>query len=357
MSMARTQKKRSTKVGLPPGTLVHVGDARTDDIKISVIEYRDDFFHEEVISSLDSCIALKGSGSVKWINIEGIHQTDTLEKLGQCYGFHPLVLEDIMATDQRPKLEDFGDYLFIVLKMISYNGRNGGLEIEQVSLILGKNYLISFQEGKEGDVFNPLRERIRTGKGRVRSMGADYLAYTLMDSIVDNYYLAIDRLGDEIEAVEERLVNYPAPETLRKIHKLRKDMIYLRKSVWPLREVVSGLDRLESPLFAKSTAIYLKDVYDHTIRVIETIETYRDMLAVILDVYLSSINNRLNAVMKVLTVIATIFMPLTFIAGVYGMNFKYIPGLEWEWSFPVFILSMVMISGGMLLLFRRKKWL
>jgi magnesium transporter len=196
MNMTRTRKKRSTKIGAPPGTLVHIGEETTKDVNISVIDYRNDFFHEEIIDSLETCVSLKDTDTVKWINIEGIHQTATLEKLGQCYGFHPLVLEDIMATDQRPKLEDFGDYLFIVLKMINYNGKNGGLDIEQVSLILGRNYLISFQEGKEGDAFDPVRERIRTGKGRIRNMGADYLAYALMDAIVDNYYVAIAKMGE-----------------------------------------------------------------------------------------------------------------------------------------------------------------
>jgi magnesium transporter len=357
MKMIRTRKKRASKIGAPPGTLVHIGDDTSKAVNMTVIDYKDDYFHEETAGSFEACVSLKDTDTIKWIDIDGIHQTATLEKLGQCYGFHPLVLEDIMATDQRPKLEDFGDYLFIVLKMINYNARNGGLDIEQVSLILGRNYLISFQEGKEGDAFNPIRERIRTGKGRIRHLGADYLAYALMDAIVDNYYLAIDKLGEEIEAVEERLVAFPVPETLRKIHKLRRDMIFLRKSVWPLREVVGGLERRGSTLFEESTIIYLRDIYDHIVRVIESIETYRDMLAVMLDVYLSSINNRLNSVMKVLTVIATIFMPLTFIAGVYGMNFKHIPGLEWEWSFPVFILAMAVIAGGMMMLFRRKKWL
>jgi magnesium transporter len=349
--------KRSAKVGQPPGTLMHIGSGEVKNSNISIIDYKGDYFLEEATVSVDKCLTLKDTDSVKWINIEGIQETEALEKIGQCYGIHPLVLEDIMATDQRPKIEDFSDYLFIVLKMIDYDSRNGGLEIEQVSLILGKNYVFSFQEGKEGDVFDPVRERLGNAKGRIRQMGADYLAYALLDSVIDNYYLAIDKIGEAIETVEERLVANPGPEILRKIHKLRRDMIFLRKSVLPLREVVGRLERMESQLFAKTTAIYLRDVYDHIIRVIESIETYRDMLAVMLDVYLSSINNRLNAVMKVLTVIATIFMPLTFIAGVYGMNFKYIPGLEWEWSFPVFILAMAVIAGGMLLLFRRKQWL
>jgi len=355
--MSRAQKHRANKVGLPPGSLVHIGPEPVKDVSISVMDYRGDYFREEAGASIDRCIALKDTDTVTWINIEGIHQPDTLEKLGQCYGIHPLVLEDIMATDQRPKIEEFGNYLFIVLKMISYDGQNDGLEIEQVSLILGKNYVFSFQEGKEGDVFNPLRERIRMTNGRIRQMGADYLAYALMDSIIDNYYLAIDRIGEEIEEVEDRLVSNPGPEVLRRIHKLRRDMIYLRKSVWPVREVAGRLERMETQLFSAGTVVYLRDVYDHVVRVIESIETYRDMLAVILDVYLSSINNRLNAVMKVLTVIATIFMPLTFITGVYGMNFEHIPGLKWEWSFLVFVVVIIILVACMLLLFKKQKWL
>jgi magnesium transporter len=293
---------------------------------------------------------------VTWIDIEGVNHAETLEKLGQCYGIHPLVLEDIMATDQRPKVEDFGSYLFIVLKMIRYN-KNGDIEIEQVSLILGRNYLLSFQEGKEGDVFNPVRERIRHGKGRIRQMGADYLAYALMDAVVDNYFSVLENLGEEIESIEERLIADPAPETIRTIHRLKREMIYLRKSVWPLREAVSALERRESPLISETTAVYLKDVYDHTIQVIDNIETFRDILSGMLDIYLTSINYRLNAVMKVLTIIATIFMPLSFIASVYGMNFKYMPELGWEYGYPALWGVMIVITAGMLLVFWKKKWL
>ena len=342
---------------MPPGTLLHIGKERLEDVKISILDYKGEEFQEQKMDSLGACMPFRDRDSVTWIDIEGIHQPSTLEGLGKCYGFHPLVLEDIMATDQRPKIEDFGDYLFIVLKMIKYSGNGGGLDIEQVSLILGRNYLISFQEGKDGDVFNPVRERIRTAKGRIRNMGPDYLAYALMDAVVDNYYLVLEKLGEEIESIEERLMTDPDPQILRVIHKLKRDMIFLRKSVWPLREVVSSLERRESPLIAESTAIYLKDVYDHTIQVIDTVETYRDMLAGMLDIYLTSINNRLNSVMKVLTVIATIFMPLSFFASVYGMNFKSIPGLEWEWGFTVFNCAMGLIVIGMMLIFRKKKWL
>ena len=355
--MQKLLKKRSKKIGQPPGTLIHIGDESVKDVKITVIDYKDEQFHEMEAASLEVCFPFKDTDSVTWINVEGIHRAEILEKLGQCYGLHPLVLEDIMATDQRPKMEDFGDYLFIVLKMITYNGNNGGLDIEQVSLILGRNSVLSFQEGKAGDVFGPLRERLRTAKGRIRKMGADYLVYSLMDSIVDNYFVVLENLGEEIEVIEEKLVTDPVPETLRSIHKLKRDMIFLRKSVWPLREVVGALERGESSLVTESTGIYLRDVYDHAIQVIDTVETFRDMLSGMLDIYLSSVSNRLNAVMKVLTVISTIFLPLTFIVGLYGMNFKYMPELEWHWGYPAVIAVMVIIAAWMLVLFKRKKWL
>ncbi len=355
--MSKLLKKRSKKIGLPPGTLIHIGDEKKEDVRMSVIDYTEEHFLEKEVKAPEECFSFKDRESVTWINIEGIHRPDIMETLGGCYGFHPLVLEDIMATDQRPKMEDFGDYLFVVLKMIRHAPRNTGVEIEQVSLILGQNFVISFQEGKGGDVFGPVRERIRTAKGRIRKMGPDYLAYALVDLIVDNYFVVLERLGEEIELIEDRVVSDPAPETLRAIHKLKSDMIFLRKSVWPLREVVSGLERGESPLIAESTGIYLRDVYDHTIQVIDTIETFRDVLSGMLDIYLSSVNNRLNSVMKVLTIIATIFMPLTFIAGMYGMNFKYMPELEWQWGYPVVIAVMLVVATSMLVIFRRKKWL
>jgi len=355
--MPRLLKKRTQKIGLPPGTLIHIGDETMKDVKITVIDYKDDQFQEKEVLSLDECIPFRDKDAVTWIDIEGIHQPDVLEKLGHCYGLHPLVLEDIMATDQRPKMEDFGDYLFIVLKMIDYSENNGGPEIEQVSLILGRTFVISFQEGKEGDVFDPVRERIRTGQGRIRKMGPDYLAYSLIDSIVDNYYSVLERLGEEIELIEDQLVTDPTPAPLRVIHRLKRDMIFLRKSVWPLREVISGLERGESSLITDSTVIYLRDIYDHTIQVIDTIETFRDMLSGMLDIYLSSSSNRLNSVMKVLTVIATIFMPLSFIVGLYGMNFKFMPELEWRWGYPVVLIVMAVIAAWMLILFKRKKWL
>ena len=354
--MPKPIKKRSKKAGLPPGTLVHIGEKKAETPKITIMDYDEAHFQEKETKTIEECLLFKDKPTVTWINIDGLHQVEILERLGECYGLHPLVLEDILNTDQRPKMEDYGEYLFIVLRMLNYNDKSSEIEAEQISLILGTNFVLSFQE-KEGDTFNPIRERIRNGKGRIRRMGADYLAYSLLDSIVDNYFIILEKLGEKIEFLEDELVTRPTPETLQIIHHLKREMIYLRKAVWPLREVIGSLERGEPPLVKETIRVYLRDVYDHTIQVIDTIETFRDMVSGMLDIYLSSISNRLNAVMKVLTIIATIFMPLTFLAGIYGMNFKYMPELEWRWSYPVVWLIMVGIGVSMLLYFRKKKWL
>jgi magnesium transporter len=354
--MKKLIKKRSEKAGLPPGTLVHIGEKKTEELKITIMDYDETHFQEKEIKTIEECFAFKEKPTVTWINIDGLHQVEILERLGDCYGFHPLVLEDILNTDQRPKMEDYGEYIYIVLKMLDYNDISGEIEAEQISLILGPNFAISFQE-REGDVFNPIRERIRNNKGRIRRMGTDFLAYALLDSIVDNYFIILEKLGEKIEFLEEKLVTEPTPETLQIIHHLKREMIFLRKAVWPLREVIGSLERGESSLVKETTRIYLRDVYDHTIQVIDTIETYRDMVSGMLDIYLSSVSNRLNAVMKVLTIIATIFMPLTFIGGIYGMNFKYMPELEWRWGYPIVLLIMLGIGIFMLIYFRKKRWL
>lgn len=348
--------KRSEKSGLPPGTLVHIGKKKAKEVKITLIDYDEVHFEKKELKTIEECFVYKEKPTVTWINVDGLHQVEILEKLGNCYSLHPLVLEDILNTEQRPKMEDYGEYLYIVLKMLEDNNKTNEILTEQISLIVGSNFVISFQE-REGDVFDPIRERIRSGAGRTRKMGADYLAYTLVDSIVDNYFVILEKLGEKIEFLEEKLVNQPTSETLQTIHRLKREMIFLRKAVWPLREVINGLERGESSLIQQSTGIFFRDVYDHTIQVIDTIETYRDMVSGMLDIYLSSVSNRLNAVMKVLTIIATIFMPLTFLAGLYGMNFKYMPELEWRWGYPAILLLMLMIGGFMLIYFRRKKWL
>ena len=354
--MPKLMKKRSRKAGLPPGTLIHIGEKKTEEIKITIMDYDESQFQEKEAKSFDECFLYKGRPTVTWINIDGIHQVETLEKLGECFELHPLTLEDILNTDQRPKIEDFGDYMYIVLQMFSYDDRNNEIITEQISLILGRNFVLSFQENI-GDVFDQIRERIRSGKGKIRKMGADYLVYALLDAIVDNYFIILEKIGDQIEFIEERLIINPASDTLNTIHKLKREILFLRKSVWPLREVISGMERGESSLIKGTTKIYLRDVYDHNIQIIDTIETLRDMLSGMLDIYLTSISNRLNAVMKVLTIIATIFMPLTFLAGIYGMNFKYMPELEWKWGYPLILLIMSTIGISMLFYFKRKKWL
>jgi magnesium transporter len=349
-------KKRSRKAGLPPGTLIHIGERKTEEVKITIMNYDESQFQEKEAKTFEECFPYKGSPAVTWINVDGIHQIEPLQKLGECFELHPLTLEDILNTDQRPKVEDFGNYMYIVLKMFSYEDKSNEILIEQVSLVLGPNFVLSFQEDV-GDVFDQIRERIRNGKGKIRKMGADYLVYTLLDAIVDNYFIILERIGEQVEFIEERLIINPASDTLNTIHKLKREMLLLRKSVWPLREVISSMERAESALIKASTRIYLRDVYDHNIQIIDTVETLRDMLSGILDIYLTSISNRLNAVMKVLTIIATIFMPLTFLAGIYGMNFKYMPELEWKWGYPLILLVMFSIGVSMLFYFKRKKWL
>jgi magnesium transporter len=354
--MLRLTKKRSHKTGLPPGSLVYVGDKTAEEAKISVIEFDENLFSERTFKQIRECFTFKNKTSVTWIDVDLVHQVDLIEKIGECYGFHPLVLEDILNTDQRPKFEDFDEYIYIVLRIILCNGKNDGIISEQVSIILGPNYVISFQE-RELEVFTALRERLKIGKGRLRKSGADYLAYALIDTIVDNYFVVLEKLGERIEALEEELVAAPTPAVLQEIHKLKRDMIFLRKSIWPLREVISALERGDSELVREPTRIYLRDVYDHAIQVIDTLETFRDMLSGMLDIYLSSVSNRLNEVMKVLTIIATLFIPLTFIVGVYGMNFIYMPELRWKWGYPAVMLLMVCITLCMLVFFRKKKWI
>ena len=345
----------AAKIGVPPGTLVHVGERRTEKSRIRLLDYSAERLDEHDLERVEECLDLRGEASVQWLNIDGIHDVAVIEAVGRCFGIHPLVQEDILNTGQRPKLEDYGDYLFLVAKMLQLDPANG-VRIEQISFILGPGYVLTFQE-QEGDVFAQVRERLRTSKGRIRRLGADYLAYALLDAIIDSYFVILEDLGDRIEMLEDELVVSPTPGTLQKIHQFKREMIHLRKSIWPLREILSALQRQEPPLMQEGTRIYLRDVYDHTIQIIDTVETFRDMVAGMLDLYLSSLSHRMNEVMKVLTIIATIFIPLTFIAGVYGMNFKYMPELEWKWSYPVLWLIMLGIVGGMLVFFRKKKWL
>jgi len=348
-------KKRSSKAGLPPGTLVHVGEKKAESVRITFIDYDEQSFEEKQVTKIEECLKLKNTPTVSWINIDGLHDIELLEKLGKGFEIHPLILEDILSTGQRPKFEDYEKYIFIVLKMISFSGENQSVEVEQVSLILGPNYVISFQE-RVGDVFDQVRDRIRNAKGRIRKMGPDYLAYSLIDAVVDNYFVILEKLGEKIESMEEEVVGDPTEKTVQQIHTLKREMISLRKSIWPLRELIAGLQKSESSLIKETTDIYLRDVYDHTIQIIDTIESFRDMVSGMLDIYLSSLSNKMNAVMKVLTIIATLFIPLTFVAGIYGMNFEYMPELKVRWGYGAVWLVMITIAVIMLFYFRRKKW-
>ncbi len=353
--MIRFVKKRSKKTGLPPGSLVHIGKKKETKTKITIIDYDEKIFQELEIDAPKECITYKDKPTITWINVDGIENIEILKDLGECFNIHPLTLEDILNTDHRPKLEDYENYIYIVLKMLSYNEKEGGISSEQVSLILGKNYVISFQES-EGDIFDPIRERIKNDKGRVRKAGSDYLLYLLLDSIVDNYFNILEKVSEKIEGLEDEVIKNPTQETLNTIHNMKTEMLYLKKSVWPLREVVNKLERGELTLIKKSTSVYLRDIYDHTIQVIDTTETLRDMLSGILDIYLSSVSNRMNEVMKVLTIIATIFIPVTFIAGIYGMNFSNMPEIGWPWSYVVFWIVVLIIGVTMIIYFKRKKW-
>jgi magnesium transporter len=328
---------------------------KLNGLKITVVDYDESHYHEAEVSSIEDCFVFRAQPTVTWIHIVGLTQADALEKLGACYGFHPLVLEDILS-DQRPKVEDYDDYIFIVLKTLYYQEQESELEADQISIILGPNYVVSFR-GKEGDIVRPVRDRLRTGKGRIRRMGADYLAYSMIDTIVDHYFTIAEKLGELFEDVEDAVVTKPDPETLPSIYNLKRDMLFLRKSVWPLRESISHLQRSESHLISETTKIYLRDVYDHTIQIIENIETLRDMSASLLDTYISSLSNRLNDVIKLLTIISTIFIPLTFISGVYGMNFEHMPLLQSTWGYPATVAFMAVVAGVMLSYFKRKKWI
>ncbi len=349
------RKGSSRKAGLSPGTLLHVGEKKAEKTQFQIMAYSEHMLEEKEPDTIEEAFSFMRAPGVTWINIDGLHDMGVIEKIGNYFSLHPLVLEDIVNTQHRPKLDDFEDYALVTCKMISWEKETNGLEIEQVSLVLGKDYVITFQE-KPGDVFNPVRERIRKAKGRIRRMGPDYLLYALVDTIVDNYFIVLENMGEDIESLEETVLSKPEPEILNAIHRLKRELIILRKYVWPLREVITVLEKGDSELLAENTLLFLRDVSDHTIQIIETVGTFRDMVSGMLDVYLSSVSNRMNEVMKVLTIMASIFIPLTFIAGIYGMNFEYMPELKWPLGYPLVWLLMVVLGLGMLLLFKRKKW-
>ena len=347
-------QKRSKKTGLPPGTLVHIGERKSEHVTVTVFCYSTTSCKELHVEQVDQ-LSSPADESVIWINVGGVHKVEMVETLGKQFSLHPLLLEDVTNTDQRPKLDDYEAYIFLVMKMLSLTDRKD-IAVEQVSFVLGKNYVISFQENGT-DVFQPVRERLRGGKGRLRQSGADYLLYALVDAIVDQYFAVLELSGEKIEAVQQAVVDDPKPETLNEIHALKRQLLFVRRAVWPLRDVMTNLSRSDCPFLQHPTKVFFRDVYDHVVQIVDTIEILREMVSASLDIYLSSVSYRLNAIMRVLTVITTIFMPLSFIASIYGMNFEYMPELRSPWGYPLVLGVMAAVGVGMLVLFRNKRWL
>lgn len=343
---------RSAKVGLPPGTLVHIGRQSDRPGRLGVMQYNAETLTEQDDVTVDTLTA--GAGVINWVNMEGVHDVALLQALGNVYGLHPLVLEDIANTASRPKAEAFADSLFVTLKMI--REVEGLLLIEQVSVVLAQNTVLTFQEA-EGDVLDGLRQRIRVGQGRARKAGADYLTYAILDGIVDHYFPVLERMADTLEDLEEEVFLRPNPGTVQALNTARRELLVLRKAIWPVRELITTLMRSESALLSESTEPFWRDVYDHALQVVDLLDSLRDMVTSLYDAYLSALSHRMNEVMQVLTIIGTIFIPLTFIAGIYGMNFAHMPELAWPWAYPATLLLMLGIAIGILWAFKRKGWL
>jgi len=356
MLMRKLLKKRNKKLGMPPGSLVYIGDNPTSEPQLTIVSFDETHCSITHPKSLEECTLYKNLPGTTWINVDGLGKTELITQLGSCLGLHPLVMEDILNTDQRPKVEDFGDYLYVVVKMLSYDPGKNEIISEQISFVLGKNFVISFQEGEQND-FIPILDRINNNVGYSRKMSADYLLYSMLDVVVDHYFLLLEKLGEEIDDIQDNMINRPGSESIAVFHKFKREMISLRKALWPLREVIGFLEREISPLVTPATQVYLRDLYDHTIQVIDTVENIRDTLSGMLDIYMSTINYKMNEIMKVLTIIATIFIPLSFITGVYGMNFVYMPELHWKWGYPAVWGLMIAVTAGMLAYFKKKKWL
>lgn len=361
MSRSARKKKRKPsgsgiKSGMAPGTMVFIGEQRQEQARIDLIHYSGAGVNELGNATVQQCGESANMPGITWMNVSGVHDLGLIEALGSRFGLHPMTLEDIVNTTQRPKIEEFPRHLFIVFKMMTWNEAAGDLLIEHVSLILGENYVLSFLEDA-GDVFDTVRSRIQASADRIRSLGADYLAYSLMDAVVDQYFLIVERIGDRIEDIDEHILTEPSTENIKDIHRFKRDILKLRKAVWPFREGVGRIAKSGSSLVHEETAIFWRDLHDHTIQIIDMAETCRDILGGLHDTYLSSISNRMNEIMKMLTIISTIFIPLTFIVGVYGMNFEDMPELRWRFGYCAVWGLMLAIAFGLFVYFRRRKWI
>lgn len=355
LRMALRLYRRRMKVASSPGVPVHFGEERSFQPAVSVITYGPDGVDEfDMVPGADPPEPT-AERPVVWIDVDGIHDVDLVLQLGEQFGLHPLLLEDVANSDQRPKVEEFEDYLYLVLKMVRVDEAGARIS-EQISIVLGRGWVISFQE-QPGDVFEPVRERIRIGKGRIRTRGADYLCYALADALVDHYFLVLESIAEQVSLLETRVFGKEEDVPLDELYALRAEIASMRRSIWPSRDAIQTMRHTESELIDAATERFLADVYDHVLRVIETLETFRDLASGLVDTQISMAGQRLNEVMKVLTIISTIFIPLSFLAGLYGMNFEVIPELKFTWGYPALLLVMLVIAGGMLLFFRKKRWI
>ncbi len=343
------------KIGLPPGSLIHVGEQKVERPILSYIDYSEDKYEVNKDILLAECLPLRESSTVSWINMDGLHDVELLDAFGKAFDLHPLALEDVLNTGHPPKFEEFDDSALIITKMLYFDEEQSRIDAEQISLFLTRNNVLSFQE-RPGDVFDGVRERLRRKSGRIRQRGADYLVYTLVDSVVDSYFHILEKIGDRIDQLEAELITQPSPELLQQVHQMKGQLIFLRKTIWPMREQVAALLHGESSLFAESTNIFLRDLYDHTIQVLDTVESFRETASGLVDLYMSSVSQKTNEIMQVLTIMASIFIPLTFIAGIYGMNFELMPELKWRYGYPMVWGLMLLCGVGMLWYFKRKKW-
>jgi len=353
--MLRYLSGRAEKAGSPPGSLVHIGPEAARPTEVTVTCYSPSELTERVVDSADECPVAPEAGGVTWVAVRGLENTALIEDLGGRYDLHSLVLEDVLDTGHLPKVEEYEGYTYMVARVFTAGA--GGLVSEQVSLILLPGVVISLEEGRGFDVLTSVRDRLHAGRGRMRRMSADYLFYALLDAIVDSFFIALEALGEHIEELEDDVVERPSPELLRHIHEVKRELFEVRRATWPMRDAVSRLERDAGGLVSEDIEPFLRDVYDHTIQVVETTETFREILLAVQDTYLSSVSNRMNEIMKVLTIIATIFIPLTFIAGVYGMNFKHMPEIAQPWGYPVVLGLMTTVATIMVVYFRRRRWL
>jgi len=349
--------RQSNKAGLPPGTLLHVGELKSNTSMVTVCGFGESIFWEKSTDNVEECRKiLREAAPTLWVNIDGLAQVDLLQEISTFFNLHPLTIEDILNTSQRPKQEEYDHYTYFTCRALSLADSNGAIESEQVSLIIGNNYVLSVSE-RETDIFTAKRKRLKMNKGAVRLKGADYLAYSLLDIIVDHYFVVLEKTGENLEDLEESILQKPAEIYLQIIHALKREMIAMRQAAWPLREAIIGLEQSNRVFVDPDVSLHLRDVYSHVVQIIDTIEIYREMLSGMLDIYLSSVNNKLNEVMKILTIFAAIFIPLTLISGIYGMNFKFMPELEWLYGYP-FALGLMAATAIVLLgYFKRKRWL